>query len=150
MKGTSCPYRLILRRIANWLNPKPKKPVVIPLRLSPFAFDPEYGRKTSPDRFWLVCLDAHALPDPPRSAPSRQRFARDPAHTYNCTEVDMCVLPTDYKLTPKRVPWGWLVTPWYVELIWFHRGQLHGGSANIRRGTLEALRRYLRTFLSPH
>ena len=66
------------------------------------------------------------------------------------TWATFVVILINYKLTPKRVPWGWLVTPWYVELIWFHRGQLHGGSANIRRGTLEALRRYLRTFLSPH
>ena len=66
------------------------------------------------------------------------------------TWATFVVILINYKLIPKRVPWGCLVTPWYVELIWFHRGQLHGGSANIRRGTLEALRRYLRTFLSPH
>ena len=71
-------------------------------------------------------------------------------HSGARTWATFVVILINYKLTPKRVPWGWLVTPWYVELIWFHRGQLHGGSANIRRGTLEALRRYLRTFLSPH
>ena len=60
------------------------------------------------------------------------------------------VVLINYKLTTKRVPWLWLVTPWHVVLIWFHRGELHGGSANIQRATVEIFRRYLRNVLSPH
>ena len=41
----------------------------------------------------------------------------------------LVVVSINYKLTTKRVPRLWLVIPWYVVLIWFHRGELHGGSA---------------------
>ena len=56
----------------------------------------------------------------------------------------------NYKLTTKRVPWLWLVIPWYVVVIWFHRGEFHRGYANTQRATVEIFRRYLRNVLSLH